>query len=173
MSPGRTLLLTACLTGLCGGAVRVLSPNGGESFSAKSTQLITWQCDTSTTQAVIEFSYTDGVLWETVAPAARPPIVAACHDLLLSGQTSFLLNYRDATGRAPVSVQVVLAGTPYDMTLDLGSAAAGTYRVDVPRAANCREYYFFATTAGGESWRYPGPGVFLTDGESNCGTDYR
>ena len=106
-------------------------------------------------------------------PATKPPIVAACHDFLLAGKTSFLLDYRDTTGRAPASVQVVLGGVSYDMALDLGSAAAGMYRVDLPKGTTCREYYFLATTGGGESWRCPGPGVFLTDGEAACGADYR
>jgi hypothetical protein len=59
------------------------------------------------------------------------------------------------------------------MSLDLGAAAAGTYRLDTARATSCREYYFTAVTAAGESWRYPGPGIFLTDGEATCGADYR
>ncbi len=65
-----SLVLVACLAGLCSGAVRVASPNGGESFPAGSTQLIVWQCDTSVSTAAVEFSYTDGVLWETLAAAA-------------------------------------------------------------------------------------------------------
>lgn len=106
-------------------------------------------------------------------PVSKPPIVAVCHDFLLSGKTSFLLNYRDPTGRPPISVQVVISGVAQNMSLDLGSPAAGTYRLDASRAATCREYYFLATTAAGESWRCPGPGVFLTDGEAACSTDYR
>ncbi len=106
-------------------------------------------------------------------PASKPPLVAGCHDSLLTGKTSFLLNYRDPTGRPPASLQVVIDGVAYDMNLDLGVAAAGTYRLDVAKATGCREYYFTALTASGESWRYPGPGVFLTDGESDCSEDYR
>ncbi|OHB74681.1 MAG: hypothetical protein A2Z25_09415 [Planctomycetes bacterium RBG_16_55_9] len=106
-------------------------------------------------------------------PASRPPIVAGCHDFLVSGKTSFLVNYRDVSDRAPAAVQVIVSGTTYDMSLDLGTQAAGTYRVDVSRAGNCREYYFLALTASGQLWRYPGPGVFLTDGEASCGEDYR
>ncbi len=106
-------------------------------------------------------------------PASKPPLVAACHDFLLSGKTSFLLNYRDPTDRPPISVQVVVDGIAHDMSLDLGAAAAGTYRLDTGRAASCREYYFVATTASGETWRCPGPGVFLTEGEAACSADYR
>jgi hypothetical protein len=106
-------------------------------------------------------------------PTIKPPLVAGCHDFLLAGKTTFLANYRDPSGNAPISVQVVLDGVAYAMGLDIGVAAAGTYRLDVARAATCREYYFTARIAGGESWRYPGLGVFLTDGEASCGTDYR
>jgi len=105
--------------------------------------------------------------------AIKPPLVAGCHDFLTAGKTAFLLNYRDPSGDAPISVQVVIAGVAYDMSLDLGTAAAGTYRLDVAKASTCREYYFTTVTASGESWRYPGPGVFLTDGESACSADYR
>jgi hypothetical protein len=105
--------------------------------------------------------------------AIKPPLVAGCHDFLVTGKTTFLVNYRDPSGDAPVSVQVVIGGVAYNMSLDLGVAAAGTYRLDVAKAGTCREYYFTALTAAGESWRYPGPGVFLTDGEGACSADYR
>lgn len=106
-------------------------------------------------------------------PATKPPLVAGGHDFLLSGKTSFLLNYYDPTGRPPAFVQAVIDGVAYDMSLDLGDLAAGTYRVDVAKATSCREYYFTAETASGESWRYPGPGVFATLGEGSCSADYR
>jgi hypothetical protein len=106
-------------------------------------------------------------------PAVKPPLVAGCHDFLEAGKTTFLLNYRDPSGGAPISVKAVIDGVSYDMSLDLGASAAGTYRLDVAKAGACREYYFTALTAEGESWRYPGPGVFLTDGEGSCSEDYR
>jgi hypothetical protein len=103
----------------------------------------------------------------------QPPLVAGCHDFLVAGQTSFLLNYRDTSNRAPASVRVVVDETVHDMSLDLGAASAGTYRLDLPKASGCREYYFLAVTASGETWRYPGPGIFLTDGEGPCNQNYR
>ncbi|MCU0914344.1 MAG: CAP domain-containing protein [Planctomycetes bacterium] len=106
-------------------------------------------------------------------PADQPPLVAGCHDFLVSGKTSFLLDYRDITNQPPASVQVVLDGTAYNLPLDLGTPAAGTYRLDVTKAGTCREYYFLAVTGSGQRWRYPGPGVFLTDGEGACPGDYR
>jgi hypothetical protein len=106
-------------------------------------------------------------------PMNKAPIVTACHDFLVSGKTSFLLNYRDESNRAPASIQVLLNEVAYTMTLDLGTAAAGTYRLDLPTASACRKYYFLAVTAAGEVWRYPGPGTFLTSGEGNCTTDYQ
>jgi hypothetical protein len=105
--------------------------------------------------------------------ASGPPIVAGCHDFLTAGKTSFLLNYRDTGNQSPASVQVVIDGVAYTMTLDLGTPAAGTYRLDVSKAASCRQYYFQAVTASGQSWRYPGPGTFLTDGEGSCSGDYQ
>lgn len=107
------------------------------------------------------------------APTSRPPTVAGCHDFLESGRTSFLLNYYDRSDQPPRVVEVVIDGLAHEMDLDLGTAAAGTYRLDVGRAGSCREYYFLATTAVGETWRYPGPGVFVTDGEGACAGDYR
>jgi len=106
-------------------------------------------------------------------PQSRPPLVAGCHDFLAAGKTSFLLNYRDIGNQPPASVQVVVDGTPYSMALDLGAPAAGTYRLDTAKVTSCRQYYFQAITAAGESWRYPGPGVFLTQGEGNCSEDFR
>jgi hypothetical protein len=70
-------------------------------------------------------------------------------------------------------VQLVLNGAASNMTLDLGTPAAGTYRLDVSKATSCRQYYFQAVTASGQSWRYPGPGVFLTSGEGACSGDYQ
>jgi hypothetical protein len=105
--------------------------------------------------------------------ANKPPIVAGCHDFLTVGKTSFLLNYRDTGNRPPASVQVVIDGTPYNMSVDLGVPAAGTYRLDTNKAASCRQYYFLAVTASGQSWRYPGPGAFLTAGEGTCSGDYQ
>jgi len=106
-------------------------------------------------------------------PTSKAPIVAACHDFLASGKTSFLLNYRDESNRPPASIQVLANEVPYNMALDLGTAAAGTYRLDLPTASGCRKYYFVAVTASGEVWRYPGPGTFSTSGEGPCTTDYQ
>jgi hypothetical protein len=106
-------------------------------------------------------------------PTDQAPIVAACHDFLTSGKTSFLLNYRDESNRPPASVQVFVKDVAYNMTLDLGTAAAGTYRLDLSTASGCRKYYFLAVTAAGQVWRYPGPGTFSTSGEGSCATDYQ
>jgi len=106
-------------------------------------------------------------------PTNKTPIVAACHDFLVAGKMAFLLNYRDESNRPPASIQVLVNEVAYNMTLDLGTAAAGTYRLDLPTASACRKYYFLAVTAAGEVWRYPGPGAFLTSGEGNCTTDYQ
>ncbi len=106
-------------------------------------------------------------------PATRPPVVAGCHDFLTAGKTSFLLSYRDLANQPPASVQVVIDGVTHNLALDLGTPGAGTYRLDVSKAGSCRQYYFLAVTAAGQSWRYPGPGVSLTAGEGTCTEDYR
>jgi hypothetical protein len=107
------------------------------------------------------------------ATTIKPPIVAACHDFLTTGKTSFLLDYRDESNRPPASIQVFVNDVAYTMTPDLGSAAAGTYRLDLATAAACRSYYFVAITASGDIWRCPGPGAFLTAGEGPCTSDYQ
>ncbi len=106
-------------------------------------------------------------------PTDQSPIVAACHDFLTAGKTSFLLNYRDESNLPPASIQVLINDVAHNMAVDVGAAAAGTYRLDLPTAAACRKYHFLAVTASGEVWRYPGPGVFLTSGEGPCTTDYQ
>ncbi len=128
----------------------------GYVVNAKSTYQYYW---------VQDFASSDSV--------SSVPLVAGCHDFLTAGKTSFLLNYRDTGNQPPLSVQLVLNGTASNMTLDLGTPAAGTYRLDVSKATSCRQYYFQAVTASGQSWRYPGPGVFLTSGEGTCSGDYQ
>ena len=66
----RVLLLVTCLTGLCRGAVKVQSPNGGESIPARSRHPITWSFDAGVQQVSIEFSFTGGVFWDPVTPSA-------------------------------------------------------------------------------------------------------
>ncbi len=105
--------------------------------------------------------------------AGGPPLVAGCHDFLVAGKTSFLLNYRDPDNQPPASVQVVIDSVAWDLALDLGTAAAGTYRLDTTKSGACRQYYFLAATASGQSWRYPGPGAFFTVGEGTCASDYQ
>ena len=56
--------------GVCGAAVTVDSPNGGEAIAANSKWPIAWRCSTRTVQVAIEFSFTEGAAWETLAPAA-------------------------------------------------------------------------------------------------------
>ncbi|RPJ23062.1 MAG: hypothetical protein EHM35_17640, partial [Planctomycetaceae bacterium] len=62
--------LVLSVVGVCGAAVTVESPSGGEAIAANSQWPITWRCSTHVTQVTIEFSFTEGVTWETVAPDA-------------------------------------------------------------------------------------------------------
>jgi hypothetical protein len=105
-------------------------------------------------------------------PEAPPPVAAAAHGFIDAGETSFFVNYYDPAGGPPLGVNVVIDDTHYPLDLDTGLAHAGTYRVDVARAAGCRSYYFLVTAADGTCYRYPGSAVFYTYGEGDCVLDY-
>jgi len=105
-------------------------------------------------------------------PDSRPALVSATHAFLEDGVTSFFLNYFDSSGGAPLETLLVIDDIPYALELDTGTAAAGTYRVDVDSASDCRSYYFRATTANGTCYRYPAASEFYTYGEGSCLLDY-
>jgi 1,4-alpha-glucan branching enzyme len=69
---------------------------------------------------------------------------------------------------APRSVSLLLAGATLPMQVALGSAARGTWAVDVPAAPTCRTYAFVLVDAADTSWRYPASGSFSTYGEGTC-----
>ena len=105
-------------------------------------------------------------------PESQMPLVSASHAFLEDGITSFLLNYFDSAGGAPRRILLVLDDIDYPLQLDLGNGAAGSYRVDVTRAAGCRAYFFKAVTANGVCYRYPGTSTYFTYGEGDCRLDY-
>jgi hypothetical protein len=106
------------------------------------------------------------------APAALPPIVTACHDFVTTGMITFWLNYYDAGGAGPKKIACFVDGVEQALALDMGTAAQGTYKVTLPKSTTTRAYYFLALDSACVTWRYPGPGTFMTVGEGAGTTDY-
>jgi hypothetical protein len=75
------------------------------------------------------------------------PVVSGSHFIRANGTVMFLVNYYDSAGQTPLSASLVLEGTSLSMTLFMGTAARGTYRVIVARTNTCRNYFFQFTTA--------------------------
>ena len=105
-------------------------------------------------------------------PEALPPVVAATHAFIEDGKTSFFLNYFDPDKDPPLNMQVIIDDIQYLLDLDTGQEQAGSYRVDVTRAAGCRTYFFRVTSGNGTCYRYPGTSYFHTYGEGDCLLDY-
>jgi hypothetical protein len=100
-------------------------------------------------------------------------LVSGSHDAtLMANKISFLLNYYDASGKAPVSKSVVVDGVSIAMALWMGTASSGTYRLDLIKGATCRNYYFLFTDGDNIACRYPESGDLMTFGEGNCARDY-
>jgi len=118
----------------------------------------------------------DGFNWTidfvSDAPASLPPIVTACHDFLDSSTITFLLNYYDASDAGPKKISCFVDGVEQALTLDIGTAARGTYKVTMQKSSTTRAYYFMALDNADVTWRYPGPGAFMTVGEGPGTTDY-
>ncbi len=72
----------------------------------------------------------------------------------------------------PMFISVFVEGTEFPMSLDLGAASAGTYRIALSVSGACRAYYFAATDASGSVWRYPASGSFETTGDGTCTDEY-
>ncbi len=86
--------------------------------------------------------------------------------------TYFVLNYYASSGEAPQTVLANVDGSSYEMELYMGAAGTGTYRIQLPKSDECREYYFDTVDAGGIPWLYPEDGVFYTYGEGECTSKY-
>jgi len=106
------------------------------------------------------------------APVSLPPIVTACHDFMGPGTITFWLNYYDAIGAGPKKIACFVDGVEHALTLDTGTAARGTYTVTIQKSSTTRAYYFLALDNADVTWRYPGPGTFMTVGEGSGTTDY-
>lgn len=87
--------------------------------------------------------------------ATTYPIASGAFDEIVTGTYTFLANYFDASGKAPQSSEIILDGVATHLTLELGSAAKGTYTLNVPKGDGCMNYYFEFTDGDGAQWRYP------------------
>ena len=73
----------------------------------------------------------------------------------------FAVHYFDVNGDAPSVIRVTIDGTAYDMSLDSGSTADGTYSYrtrDIP-ADETHSFYFYAEDGEGGSARNPASGT--------------
>jgi endonuclease I len=73
----------------------------------------------------------------------------------------YTVHYYHPGGDPPALIQVYIDDIPYDMTLDSGTAADGTYRYRTRNISQdvSHEYYFYAEDSVGESDRAPGSGT--------------
>jgi hypothetical protein len=87
---------------------------------------------------------------------------------------TFYANYYDGAG-PPSTISVVIDGTCYPMTTELGTGGNRTYLYTTSLAGGCHEYYFLANDAGGGLVTYPSSGAyrFTVSGGTACGAgDY-
>jgi hypothetical protein len=97
------------------------------------------------------------------------PVAAGAHLFLESGKTTFTASYYDSVLRAPPrEAAVVVEGVSTPLSLELGSAAKGTYSAAIARGTACRQYYFVFRDANGVNWRYPESASLVTYGEGTC-----
>jgi hypothetical protein len=68
----------------------------------------------------------------------------------------------------PQGVFAVVDGARVPLAAALGSAARGTWAVELPVAAGCRQYAFELVDGAGRAWRHPPEGAFPTHGEPGC-----
>ena len=74
---------------------------------------------------------------------------------------AYSVDYNDGDGDVPTLIQVNIDGTDYDMVLDSGTAASGTYAYstrDIDVGVS-HTYYFYAEEGTGASARYPSAGT--------------
>ena len=82
--------------------------------------------------------------------AYTTPLYSGSH-IFYNSQTRFIANYM-STGGAPKVADVIINGTSYAMSLDLGATNAGNYYYADTTYSACREYYFHFQDASGKDW---------------------
>lgn len=96
------------------------------------------------------------------SPAPTNPVYSASHRVN-SGNTKFIAVYYTSPAVAPSTASVVISGTSYALSFEIGTAGAGTYVLSQTAGTGCRPYYF---TFG--SVRFPDTGCLVTYGEGTC-----
>lgn len=88
---------------------------------------------------------------------------------LISGSNiKFAAVYHSST--APSSANVVIAGTSYALTVELGSTTSGSYAYTTTKGSSgCRSYYF-TFVVGSTTYRYPDTGCLTTTNENSACT---
>ncbi len=104
------------------------------------------------------------------ANGPMPPLVDGSHVFYPSGKTTFAANY--AATAAPLSVSVVINGTPSSLVRTMGTATQGHWALTQTKGTACRSYHFEAVDAQGLVWRYPAAGELRTYGEGSCTESY-
>jgi len=99
------------------------------------------------------------------------PIYSATH--IISGDKIKFAAIFYMNGTAPTSSSVVISGTTYPLTLDLGSSTMGSYAytTNTSSTAACRPYYF-TFAANNTVFRYPDTGSLATTTEGKCTDQY-
>lgn len=121
------------------------------------------------------FAYTSTSTWKyywtqdfggSTCASITSPVYGGSHRVK-SGTTRFVTVYYTSPAAAPSSASVVVAGTSYPLSLDLGASGAGSYIFDQASGTGCRSYYFQFGSV-----RYPETGCLVTYGEGSCTTSF-
>lgn len=100
------------------------------------------------------------------APVPTNPIYGGSHRI--SGSNiKFIAVYYTNPSVAPSSASVVIAGTSYALSVDIGTGGQATYALTQAKGSACRPYYFTIGTS-----RYPDTGCLVTYGEGTCVTSF-
>jgi len=102
------------------------------------------------------------------SPDPTNPIYSGSH--YISGTSNKFLSVFYYTTAAS-SANLVIAGTSYALSLELGTTTSGTWVVTETTGSACRSYYF-VFTAGSSTFRYPDTGCLVTYGEGSCTTSF-
>lgn len=73
---------------------------------------------------------------------------------------TYTVNFYSAEGYTPARAQVVIDGVAYDLSLALGSASNGAYRLATRLAEGVHSYYFSFAYGAGQTARLPESGTY-------------
>ncbi len=104
-------------------------------------------------------------------PSYNNPISSAAH-FIEGNESIFMATYKDPAGNVPQKAVLNIEGDEYSASIFLGNSDKGTYKVSLPKADSCRNYFFEFTDSEGSSWRHPEGGKLVTIGEGSCNDQY-